>query len=199
MGFGGIGLFAVAVVDSSIIPLPLPGSTDLLLLLLVAHRANAVLMAAIAIVGSIIGGYQTWSAGVKGGEAAIHRYVPARWVERLDRWVKNRGTAAVVIASLLPPPLPILPFLLAAGALGVPWRKFLVAYGSARTVRYSLEAVLAATYGRKIVRLWSGYLDQWGPIVIGSFVALMIAATLFGVWRWKRAQQPAPSPSFSRS
>ena len=40
MGFGVMGLFVVSVIDSSIIPLPVPGSTDLLLILLVAHRAD---------------------------------------------------------------------------------------------------------------------------------------------------------------
>jgi membrane protein YqaA with SNARE-associated domain len=71
MGFGGMGLFAVSVIDSSIIPLPVPGSSDLLLILLVAHRANPVLMAIAAILGSILGGYLTWGTGSKGGEAAL--------------------------------------------------------------------------------------------------------------------------------
>lgn len=198
IGFGGFGLFAVAVVDSSIIPLPLPGSTDLLLLLLVAHRAHALWMAVAATLGSIVGGYQTWSTGAKGGEAAIHRYVPRRYVKRLDSWVQDHGTAAVVVSSLLPPPLPILPFLLAAGALGVPRRKFLVAYGTARTIRYSLEAWLGATYGRKVVRLWH-YLDDRSATIIWSFIALIAVATLFGIWRWKKLQQPAPSASLSPS
>ncbi len=53
MGFGTLGLFAVSVIDSSIIPLPVPGSTDLLLILLVAHRGDPVLAAVAATVGSI--------------------------------------------------------------------------------------------------------------------------------------------------
>ena len=57
MGFGTLGLFVVSVIDSSIIPLPVPGSTDLLLILLVAHGADPVLAAIAAIVGSILGGY----------------------------------------------------------------------------------------------------------------------------------------------
>ena len=76
MGFGTMGLFVVSVIDSSIIPLPVPGSTDLLLILLVAHRANPVLAAIAATVGSILGGYLTWGTGSKGGEAALHRYLP---------------------------------------------------------------------------------------------------------------------------
>jgi len=46
---GALGLFAVVVVDSFVIPLPLPGSTDLLLLWLVAHSGNPWFLAAMAI------------------------------------------------------------------------------------------------------------------------------------------------------
>ena len=84
MGFGTLGLFAVLVIDSSIIPLPVPGSTDLLLILLVAHRGSPVFAAVAATAGSIFGGYLTWATGEKGGEAALHRYLPRRFGKRLQ-------------------------------------------------------------------------------------------------------------------
>ena len=64
---GFLGLFSVAVVDSSVIPLPLPGSTDLLLLWLVAHSGDPWLLAPCAIAGSLLGGYTTWQIGRRGG------------------------------------------------------------------------------------------------------------------------------------
>ena len=82
---GALGLFSVAVVDSSFIPLPLPGSTDLLLLWLVANGGDPWLLAAIAIAGSLVGGYATWNLGRRGGEAALRRYVPARLLGRVVR------------------------------------------------------------------------------------------------------------------
>lgn len=60
---GALGIFSVAVVDSSFIPLPLPGSTDLLLLWLVAYGGDPWLLATLAIVGSLLGGYATWDCG----------------------------------------------------------------------------------------------------------------------------------------
>jgi hypothetical protein len=50
--------FSVAVIEFSVIPLPLPGSTDLLLLwlLLVAHSGDPRLLAPCAITGSALGG-----------------------------------------------------------------------------------------------------------------------------------------------
>ena len=96
MSLGGLGLFGVAIVDSSMIPLPLPGSTDLLLLLLTAHRGTTPISAAwlafCSLAGSLIGGYLCWSAGRKGGEVTLERYVPKRYLGRITGWV-DRVTA----------------------------------------------------------------------------------------------------------
>src|ERR1700761_5692608 len=67
---GSFGLFAVAIVDSSVIPLPVPGSTDLLLLWLIAHSGSPWLLVPIAVVGSLVGSFTTWQIGHRGGEAA---------------------------------------------------------------------------------------------------------------------------------
>jgi membrane protein YqaA with SNARE-associated domain len=132
---GAPGLFFVAVVDSSPIPLPIPGSTDLLLLWLVAHDGDPWLLAAMAIAGSLVGGYTTWGIGRKGGEAALHRYVPARLLGRVVKWVERHHILAVFLPAVLPPPIPLSPFLLASGALGVSRGRFLAIYGAARTLR----------------------------------------------------------------
>jgi len=123
VSFGGFGLCGVAVIDSSMIPIPLPGSTDLFLLLLSAHSYTSIRLScsfvAWAFAGSVIGGYATWSAGVKGGNAALEKLGRGRFVGRVTGWVKRNGMLSVGIAALLPPPSPLTPFLLAAGALGV--------------------------------------------------------------------------------
>jgi membrane protein YqaA with SNARE-associated domain len=195
VSLGGIGLFGVSVVDSSVIPLPLPGSTDLILLVLVAHRANAWLMAAAAIAGSIVGGYITWSAGVKGGEAAIKRYVPHRFKKRISRWVGEYGMVTVAASSLLPPPVPLLPVLLAAGALGVSGRKFLFSYIPARTVRYGFVAWLGVTYGRSVLRAWNRYLAHWSTAIAWTIGLIMAAAIGYGVWKYRRLQRDSTAPA----
>jgi membrane protein YqaA with SNARE-associated domain len=180
---GALGLFSVAIVDSSPIPLPLPGSTDLLLLWLVAYGGDPWLLAAFAIAGSLVGGYSTWHLGRRGGEAALRRYVPARLLRRVVGWVERHRILAVFLPAVLPPPIPLLPFALASGALGVSRRRFLVVYGSARTLRYSLIAWLGVVYGRHAIRLWSGTLQKWSTPLIGVFAGLLIAGTCFGIWK----------------
>ena len=180
---GALGLFSVAVLDSSFIPLPLPGSTDLLLLWLVAHGEDPWLLAAMAIAGSLVGGYATWDLGRRGGDAALRRHVPARLLGRVTGWVERHSILAVFLPAVLPPPIPLLPFALASGALGVSRRRFFVVYGAARTMRYSLIAWLAVAYGRHAIRLWSGTLQKWSTPLLCVFVGLLVAGTCFGIWK----------------
>jgi membrane protein YqaA with SNARE-associated domain len=180
---GALGLFSVAVVDSSFIPLPMPGSTDLLLLWLVAFGGDPWLLAAMAIAGSLVGGYATWNLGRRSGEAALRRYVPARLLGRVVRWVERHRILAVFLPALLPPPIPLLPFALASGALGVSRPRFLIVYGAARTLRYSLIAWLSVIYGRHAIRLWSGTLQKWSTPLLCVFVSLLVAGICFGIWK----------------
>jgi membrane protein YqaA with SNARE-associated domain len=180
---GALGLFSVAIVDSSPIPLSLPGSTDLLLLWLVAYGGDPWLLAAMAIAGSLVGGYSTWQLGRRGGEAVLRRYVPARLHQRVVGWVEHHRILAVFLPALLPPPIPLLPFALASGALGVSRRRFLIVYGAARTVRYSLIAWLGVNYGRHAIRLWSGTLQKWSTPLICVFVTLLVIGVCYGIWK----------------
>jgi membrane protein YqaA with SNARE-associated domain len=195
MSFGTLGLFVVSAIDSSIIPLPLPGSTDLLLILLVAHRANPILAAVAATAGSILGGYFTWGAGAKGGEAALPRYMPKRFAHRLTKQVEKNGVLAVSAFALLPPPFPMMPFLLAAGALGVSRKKFLISFSLARAARYALVAWLAEAYGRAMVRAFRHYLAGWSNIIMWLYLGLMAAAILYGIWKFRRQGRRPAAPS----
>ena len=166
------------------IPLPLPGSTDLLLLWLVAHSGDPWLLAPCAIAGSILGGYTTWHIGRRGGEEALRSYVPARLLGRIVGGSSVIRILAVFLPALLPPPIPLLPFALASGALGVSRRRFLAVFGAARSLRYSFIAWLGVTYGRRIVRMWSGTLQTWSTPLLCVFVGLLVSASALGYGRY---------------
>lgn len=183
--FGLAGVFVVALLDAAPIPLPIPGSTDILLLILGAHGESPWLLGPMAIAGSLIGGYLTWSAGKKGGEKMLERYLPRRFGKRMKGWVENHGMLSVCVAAMLPPPIPLLPFLLASGALGVTRRQMFTAMGIARTVRYGGEALVAAVYGRSILRAFNRYLAGWSSVILYSFLGLMVAAIVFAIWKYR--------------
>jgi membrane protein YqaA with SNARE-associated domain len=185
---GVAGVFFVAVLDAAPFPLPIPGSTDILILILSANGAYPWLLAPAAIAGGLVGGYLTWAAGKRGGEKMLDRYAPRRFRSLITSWVKNHGVLSVCLAALLPPPIPLLPFLLAAGALGVTRKQLFIALGIARTLRYGSEAALGAFYGRRILRFWHRDLAQWSPVVLYSFLGILVAAIVFGIWKYRHDQ-----------
>ena len=193
LSLGGLGLFAVAIADSSVIPLPLPGSTDLLLLLLASHRRTtapmAVWLVSCALTGALVGGYFTWSAGRKGGEVTLERYVPKRFLGRIRSLVEKHGVWSVALATILPPPVPLTPFLLAAGALGMERNRFMISYGVARAVRYGLLAWVGVTYGRRFVQLWEKELKGWSTPILWTYASLVIAGIAYGLWKFHRSRQ----------
>jgi hypothetical protein len=95
----------------------------------------------------------------------------------------------VGVACVLPPPIPLMPFLLCAGAFEVERKRFLASFTIARGLRYGLEAWLGAIYGRRIVRLWSRYLAGWSDVILGIFITLLIAAIIFGIWKYRHDQR----------
>jgi len=189
--FGAAGVFLVALIDASPLPLPIPGSTDILILILGAHGEWPWLLALAGVSGSLIGGYLTWKTGKKGGEAMLDRTMKnhKRLRRRLTGWIRGHGIASVCIAALLPPPIPLLPFLLGAGALGVTRRQLLIALGIARTLRYGAEAAVALLYGHRILRWANHYLAGWSNVILYSFLSLLVAGILFGIWRYRRNQR----------
>ena len=113
----------------------------------------------------------------------MHRYVPARILGRVVKWVEHHHILAVFLPAVLPPPIPLSPFLLASGALGVSRGRFLAIYGAARTLRYSLIAWLAVAYGRHAIHLWSGTLQKWSTPLMCVFAGVMVVGICFGIWK----------------
>jgi membrane protein YqaA with SNARE-associated domain len=195
---GAVGLFSISLLDACPFPLPIPGTTDLLLLILIARKGSPWLLVPLAVGGAVLGAFTTWSAGKKGGEMALRRYVPARYYDRITGWVKDHGSTAVALAGLAPPPIPLMPFLAAAGALGVTRARFLTAFTAARSARYSLVAWLGVLYGHHMVRWWNHYLARYAGAIAWVILALFIGAFGWGLWKWRKSGvQQAAQPAHS--
>jgi len=174
---GGVGLILLGIADSSVVPLP--GSMDVLTIYLAAkHHQLWWYYALMATVGAVVGGYITYSLARKGGKEAFEHKMSskkaAKVFERFERW----GFGAVAVPALLPPPFPIVPFLLAAGAMQYSRKKFIAALALGRAIRFTIVAGLGAIYGRHIVRFFSRYYKPAlfvliGLAVIGGILALI--------------------------
>jgi membrane protein YqaA with SNARE-associated domain len=168
---GGLGFIPLGLLDNSVIPLP--GSMDVLTIVLSARKQELWLYYALmATIGSVIGGYVTYGLARKGGKDTLERKFPARTLEKVYRIFGRWGFGAIAIAALLPPPVSMVPFLFAAGAMQYSVGKFLVALALGRVVRYSFLAFLAAHYGWQVLTVMS----QLGHPVLITVVALIAAA-----------------------
>jgi membrane protein YqaA with SNARE-associated domain len=174
---GGLGFIPLGLLDSSI--LPLPGSMDILTIVLSARHGELwSYYALMATLGSVIGGYVTYRLARKGGKETLTRKFPRRKLEKIYKIFGRWGFGAIAIPALVPPPMPMVPFVLAAGAMQYSVGKFLAALTLGRAVRYSVLAYLAARYGRQMLT----FLSQVGrPILITAVALVAAAAVAFAV------------------
>ena len=184
---GALGFLPLGLLDSSIIPLP--GSMDVLTILLAARDAELwPYYAVMATIGSVLGGFVTYRLARKGGEKAMEKRLSPKTVKKVTKIFEERGFAAIAIPALLPPPTPLVPFLLAAGAMQYSVKKFLVAMTTGRIVRYMILAYLAARYGRKMLPMLAAH-----PLVLGGVGAVMMGTVIYFVTRGMKNKKKAKS------
>ncbi len=163
---GGPGLVLLGIADNSVVPLT--GSMDVLTIWLAAsHRDLWPYYAFMATAGAVLGGYITYSLARKGGKQAIEHKLNASMARKVFRRFERWGFWTVVVSAILPPPFPIVPVLLAAGALQYSRGKFVGALALGRGIRYSLVAGFGSLYGDQIEAFFSRYYKLALLILIG--------------------------------
>jgi membrane protein YqaA with SNARE-associated domain len=183
---GMVGLFLVSTVDSSFVPLPIPGMTDIMLVLYAAQHTNPWMLIAVATAGSALGGLFSHKVGQAGGLAFIEKRTPPKVFKRVTRWMESHAILAVAVPAILPPPMPLSPFVLAAGALKMSRKKFMIAFTVSRFVRHAIAVWLGVYYGRHVLVLWHKFSATWGTtilIVVWSVVLISVAYALWQLWR----------------
>ena len=193
--FGLFGLFFVAIVDSSFVPLPIPGVTDIMLIIMAArHTINCAVLILVASMGSAIGGYLSYQIGLRGGMAFLEKRVPPRIFHLVRDWMESHAILSVALPAILPPPMPLSPFVLAAGALKMSRNKFLAAFIISRIARHTIAVGLGLYYGRPILRLWNRIFAQYGtPAMIVIWTAI-VAGCAFAFWNIYRTSRSFTAP-----
>jgi len=163
---GGLGFIPLGLLDSSVVPVP--GSMDVLTIVLSARQRDLwPYYAAMATIGSVVGALVTYRLARKGGQEALAKRIKPSTLERVQNMFHRWGLGAIAIPAMLPPPVPMVPFVLAAGATQYPVKKFLFALTLGRAVRYSLLAFFAARYGRHVLASFGRGGHQALYVVIG--------------------------------
>ncbi len=183
LSFGIVGLFLVSIVDSSFVPLPIPGVTDIMMVLFAAQHMNLFLLVGSATLGSALGGFLSYQVGQKGGMQFLEKHVPPRIFRRVCSWMEHHAILSVALPAILPPPLPLSPFVLAAGALKMSQRRFMVAFTASRFLRHAIAAFLGIYYGKQVLRLWAHFSDRWATTILIVVWSVILVTVGIAFWR----------------
>jgi len=170
--------------------LPLPGETILLLASFLAYSEHELQLPWVIVVGTVastLGGEFGFALGRQGGRPLIERYrhvfsIRAETVERGDRLFERYGAATVFLARFLFGMRVVASLL--AGALHMPWRKFVLFNFLGAGVW--VTAICSAGY------LFGGH---WGRLAhdlrrFDLLVAIVVVVAVFWLW-WRSRKRTA--------
>lgn len=190
LGLGGPGLIVVGLVDSSVIPIP--GGMDVFTILLTAQRRDLWLYyGAMATVGAVIGGFVTYRLSEKAGKAGLEREIGKARAEKVYQKFEKEGFTTIFFGSMIPPPFPMVPLLMAAGVLQYAPKRFLTALALGRGIRFFAVAFLGRVYGTAIMGWLSRYYKPFLYTLIALGVSGGILALVYFKWYRPRHQHHA--------
>lgn len=173
---GGAGLFLIAFLDSTV--LPIPSASDLLLIEFSIHNpARMPYYAMMSTLGSLAGCLAWYYVARKGGELFFRKHAGAR-ADRIRRWVTRNGFLTMIVGALAPPPTPFKLIVIAAGALEMPLRSFALALVLARAVRFFGEGYLAIRYGDQAATYLMTHKVSMSLIALAVVLALYLVGRL---------------------
>ena len=148
LGFWGVG--AVALLDSSTIPVPM----DAILALYVWNdKSRFWLYCLLAATGSAIGGLLPYGLGRAGGELFLLKRVNRERYEKLRTRFERQEFLAMMIPSMLPPPTPWKACVFAAGVFEMRVLPFMLSVFCGRLARWLILSLLVLKLGPSAVDL----------------------------------------------
>jgi undecaprenyl-diphosphatase len=169
VGYGPLGLFVIAFMESSFFPIP----PDVLLIpLALANPSLALLYGLIATAGSVTGALLGWWIGIKGGRPVLLKLVGERKTGKIEQYFEKYGAWAIGIAGFTPIPYKI--FTIASGVFRYDIKNLIFVSTISRGARFMLEAVLIMVLGNEIIVFLDGS--------FGMATLVLVGVGLLGYW-----------------
>ena len=175
-GFWGAG--AIAVLDSSTIPVPMDFLLGTYMWNDPRHAWAYVLMGA---AGSALGGLLPFLLGRAGGELFLLKRINRARYEQLRNRFERQEFLALMIPSMLPPPTPWKLFVFAAGVFEMRTIAFMAAVFLGRLVRFGVLAVLTVRYGPEAVSRLGVLMHQHTSALLTTIGLFFIGIVLYAV------------------
>ena len=179
---GGIGVFILAALDSSV--MPTLGAVDALTVVLASlHPERWPYYAMCSTAGSVCGASAAYRLSRLG---ILHRRIKGAIFDRVTAVLHRFGSLSLSLAALLPPPFPTSAFVIGAGVTRYPFPAFVLSFGVGRTCRFALLAYLASAFGKRFVTgMWSGHT----LLLVAVAGAVLVCVGLL-VWLVLRKSEP---------
>lgn len=190
VAFGPAGLFAIALLDSALVPLP--GGPDAVMLILSAQAGGYGVMSLLALAataGSVIGCVILYYISRRAGRRALEKFPPSKQA-KVKEWVDRYDVLSVLVASILPPPFPFKLFAVTAGVFRLKVLRFALAVAAGRAFRFLLEGFFAVRYGGEAKDLLAKHYPTVG---LGLAVALVAAFLLRSLLKRRKKEAEAES------
>jgi len=183
----------IGALDSSL--LSLPEVNDYITIARVANNPHEVYYFPLfPAIGSMVGCLLLYHIAKRGEQFVSRRFHP-RQLDRVKGIYRRWGLIALIIPSLLPPPMPFKVFVVTAGVLGYPVGRFALVIMIARTIRYYFWGTLAYFFRDEVRKM----IDWLGGNIFEILLALLIVLAIFLIIRWyfKRLRGDSSASSLS--
>jgi membrane protein YqaA with SNARE-associated domain len=184
LGVWGIG--ALAVIDSSTIPVPI----DAMLIDFVAHdHKRFLLYCLMAALGSAIGSLLPYYLGRAGGELFLLKRINRQRYEQLRDRFEKQEFLAIMVPAMMPPPMPVKLFEFAAGVFEMKPVWFFGAILAGKFLRFLVWAIITITYGPAILHTITRTIHEHREYVLGVtgiVIVLLVVYVLRKVFDGRR-------------
>ncbi len=190
IAYGPWGVFLLGLLDSA--GVPLPGSMDVLLVVVAAAAPpRAWFAASLAIAGSLAGNITLYLLARRGGRRfAEHAPQPGK-PRRFREWYSRYGLLTVFVPAVVPViPLPLKVFVISAGVLRTPLRSFVAVILLARVIRYGALAWLGMRMGSEGARTFLAH-HAWTLAGVAAALALASFTLIRLADRYRTRVKPA--------
>jgi undecaprenyl-diphosphatase len=181
MEWGLYGLLVATFTEAFISPI-LP---DIILIpLMLAKPQDALYLGAITTVTSVLGGFVGYGVGYKIGAPAARKMIPAKYLEKIEGYLRDNAKWAVFLAAVAPIPYKFVS--ISAGAFRVNLLVFVLISIVARGKRFLLPGAVIYFFGPSAQELLSKYSND---AMLATAIVLAVVGICYYFYRKHKRKQ----------